>query len=203
LTDATLPAKGPGRAVGGNFVLSELKLNYKGLNDQGEAAKPKAIKLQNPKATFQQEGFPVANAIDNNNATGWAISPQQGRDHAAVFDFSAPVNAQNGVTFTAVFEQRYGNNHTLGKFRLSVTPDKPIRLTSPVSAELAKLLDVPAKDRTPEQKKELRRQYLAQDAEYQKLNAAIASPPPADARVLGAQDLAWALINSPAFIFNR
>ncbi len=45
--------------------------------------------------------------------------------------------------------------------------------------------------------------YLAQDKEYQRLAAEAAKVPPADARVLGAQDLVWALINSPAFLFNH
>ena len=45
--------------------------------------------------------------------------------------------------------------------------------------------------------------YVAQDAEYQRLAAEAAKVPPADARVLGAQDLVWALINSPAFLFNH
>ena len=31
----------------------------------------------------------------------------------------------------------------------------------------------------------------------------IAVPPPSDPRVLGTQDLVWALLNSPAFLFNR
>ena len=44
---------------------------------------------------------------------------------------------------------------------------------------------------------------MAQDREYQRLAADAADVPPADPRVLGAQDLAWALINSPAFLFNR
>ena len=45
--------------------------------------------------------------------------------------------------------------------------------------------------------------YLAQDKEHARLAADAANAPPADARVLGAQDLAWALINTPAFLFNR
>ena len=31
-------------------------------------------KLTRPQATFSQDGFAIANAIDNNPATGWAVS---------------------------------------------------------------------------------------------------------------------------------
>jgi hypothetical protein len=72
-----------------------------------------------------------------------------------------------------------------------------------VPADLAKLLDTPVDQRTTAQKSDLRNRYLAQDAEYQRLAREAAKVPPADPRVLGAQDLAWALINTPAFLFNH
>ena len=55
----------------------------------------------------------------------------------------------------------------------------------------------PAK-RTPEQKAELTRYYRGQDAELLRLAQAVSDfGKPADKRLLGAQDVAWALINSP------
>ncbi|HEV3439212.1 MAG TPA: hypothetical protein VG122_17730, partial [Gemmata sp.] len=90
-----------------------------------------------------------------------------------------------------------------GKFRLSVTTDPNPKLTSPVTPEQVVLLDTPEDKRTPDQKAKLQGMYLAQDKEYQRLAAEAANAPPTDARVLGAQDLVWALINSPAFLFNH
>jgi hypothetical protein len=49
----------------------------------------------------------------------------------------------------------------------------------------------------------MREFYLAQDKEYQRLLADIANPPPSDPRAVGAQDLAWVLMNTPAFLFNH
>lgn len=203
LTDPALPnKKGPGRAENGNFVLNELKVNQRTKTDE-EESKAKVVKLTNPIATFQQDGYPVANAVDNNPATGWAIAPQVGTDHAAIFRFQGGVNAEKGVTLTFLLDQRFGTGHTIGKFRISVTADKNPKLQSPVSPELAKLLDTEIAKRTDKEKAELRNRYLAQDREYGRLAADAAKVPPTDARVLGAQDLTWALLNSPAFLFNR
>ena len=47
----------------------------------------------------------------------------------------------------------------------------------------------------------LRDYYLSQDAQYRELKRAqllVANP-----RLAAVQDLAWALINSPAFLFNH
>ncbi len=202
LTDAALPnKKGPGRAENGNFVLNELRANQRPTGDEEGKAKP--VKLVSPLATFQQDGYPVANAVDNNPASGWAIAPQLGIDHAAIFRLQGGVNAEKGVALTFVFDQRFGTGHTIGKFRLSVTTDKNPRLQSPISPEFAKLLDTEPSKRTDKEKAELRNRYLAQDREYGRLAADAAKVPPTDSRVLGAQDLTWALLNSPAFLFNR
>ncbi len=201
LADPSLPARGPGRAENGNFVLSELRVSARPLEKPGE--KPKPVKLTRPQATIEQGGFPAANAIDGNPATGWAILPGTGRDQAAAFAFEKPVAVEEGVALTVVMDQRFGTNHVIGKFRLSVTTDPDPKVSAPVPADVIAILDTPAEKRPPEVKARLRQMYLAQDAEYQRLKRETADPPPSDARVLGAQDLVWALINSPAFLFNH
>ena len=84
-----------------------------------------------------------------------------------------------------------------------MTTEPNPRLGSLLTPEQFAAIDTPADKRTPAQKEMLRGMYLAQDKEYARLAAEAANPPPADARILGAQDLVWALINTPAFLFNR
>ncbi len=200
LADPSLPAKGPGRAANGNFVLNEFKATSQG---KGANDKPKPVKLVAPEVTFAQDQFPIANAIDNNLATGWAVAPQFGVNQTAVFTFPAPVNAKAGVTLAVSLEHRFGTGHNIGKFRLSFTTDKKPKLGSPVPADLLKILETEVAKRTPEQVAKLKQAYIATDAEYLRLQRDVPIAPPSDARVLGAQDLTWALINTPSFLFNR
>ncbi len=203
LSDPSLPNKGPGRAENGNFVLNEFKLTYQKAG-KDDAVKPAPVRLTAPLATVQQDGFPAANAVDNNPATGWAVGNGLSKNQAVLFKFQSPVPAAaDGTAFTATFDQRFGTAHVIGKFRLSVTSDANPRLASPLTPEEVVLLETPVADRTDAQKTRLRQMYLAQDREYARLAAEAGDVPPADPRVLGAQDLAWALINTPAFLFNR
>ena len=203
LSDPTLPAKGPGRAPNGNFVLQEFKLTFTPTTGDDKKAKPVVLPKDKAQATFAQDTFPIGNAVDNNPTTGWAVAPQFGRDHLASFQFAQPIGTGDKIELTVTMDQHFGGDHNIGKFRLSVTTDKDPKLVSPVSAEQMTLLETPAEKRTPEQRGKLRAMYLAQDAEYARLAGEAAKVPPADARVLGAQDLVWALINSPAFLFNH
>ncbi len=206
LADKSLPKMGPGRAVNGNFVLNDLKANFRPLDKP--KAKPFALKLSNPEATYSQGGFEVAKAIDNNPATGWAISPKLGEDQSAIFSAKSAMtvntfNASKGLLLTFIVDQRYGSGHTLGKFRFSYTTDAKPKLSAPVSKDLITLLSVPVAKRSAKQKEELRAKYLATDQEYARLKAETMAVPPSDPRVLGTQDLTWALLNNPAFLFNR
>lgn len=200
LPDVSLPARGPGRAENGNFVLNEFTVKA------GPTDKPmemKAVGLHKAQADFSQDGWSVAGAIDNNPQTGWAVLPQFGKAHSALFEVKDAVKNEKGTTFTVTLSMQYGTKHTIGKFRLSATSDKEPKLADGVPEKLRKLLAIPPEQRTDAHKAELRNTHRARDPEYGRLAATVALAPPAEKRVTGAQDLAWALINSPAFLFNH
>src|SRR5262249_8905167 len=203
LTDKSLPNKGPGRSPGnGNFVLNEFKVEAA---KTGDKEKPKAVGLKDAVADFSQESWNVKGAIDGKPETGWAISPQVGQPHSAMFKFAAPADFPEGTTFTVTLDQRFpGKDHNLGKFRLAVTTSKTPQLRNALPENILAAIQVQLDKRTPEQKALVTNYYRGQDAELKRLQQSLAeSPKPASPRLLGAQDLAWALINNPAFLFNH
>jgi hypothetical protein len=104
-------------------------------------------------------------------------------------------------------DQRYeGKFHNIGRFRLSVTNYKPpVPLNASLSEAIVRILKVAPDKRTPEQRTQLANHYRSIDTELTRLTQAVADfpKPPTDKRLVGAQDLAWALLNSKAFLFNH
>ncbi|MGH7174601.1 MAG: DUF1553 domain-containing protein, partial [Gemmataceae bacterium] len=199
LPDAKLPAKGPGRAANGNFVLNEFKLS----STLPGKKKAKPIALKNAQADFAQATFPVGNAIDNNRATGWAISPQFGKAHTAYFPLATPISLPTGATLSVTMTHEFGTQHTIGRFRLSATTSKTLSLKGPPPV-IAKILGIEPTKRAPQQKAELTNYYRSLDGELARLRQMVAEHPmPVDKRLPGAQDLAWAFINAKAFQFNH
>ena len=201
LPDASLPAGGPGRADNGNFVVHELQLSLAG--SEGQPGKP--IALRRAHATFSQDQWDVSGAIDGNPDTGWAVSPKANESHLATFEVEAtPIAA--GQSLEVRIRHAFGDGkHNLGRFRLTVTGDPQPLSGKRLPEALLTILRTPPASRTDAQAAELRRIYLDANPQHAQLRQAVevATAQSAQFRLTGVQDLAWALINTPAFLFNR
>ena len=214
-----------------------------------EAAGDTNIKLQKAQATFSQGGYAVASAIDGNATAeannGWAIAPQFGRDHSAIFELASPLDGANERMLELTIHQNFvDSQHTLGRFRISVTDAEPA-LNFGVPPEIAAILAKPADKRSTTDGDVLLARLRQEDDQYQSLKkelaaaqhplsddpqlkqleaelAAAQQPQPIDSklqrlrravalsedqlknkRLTVAQDVVWALINNPGFLYNH
>lgn len=193
LSDASIPAKGPGRASNGNFVLSEFTVDLISrapADDETRTApqghstaresrptteKPHSVKLLNATADFSQTGYEIAKAIDGNLKTGWAITPQEGKSHQAIFETDKPTGeAQfSRLTFKLVFDR--GKNYVLGKFRLAIITRKPpFGVANSLPPEVVKVLGVETSKRTDAQSKTLAAYYRSIAPELKTARAKLA-----------------------------
>ncbi|MGF1581987.1 MAG: DUF1549 and DUF1553 domain-containing protein, partial [Gemmataceae bacterium] len=202
LTDKSLGGNGPGRSANGNFVLNELQLFVQPIDKK---AKARRINFGRAIADFSQQNFDVNRARDNRPNTGWAIHPQTGKNHVAIFETQARVGYPKGTKLTLKFMHNYQDGtHVIGRFRLSVTKMSPPLNLKLLPKNIARVLEVSAEKRNPQQKAVIQNYYRGKDQQLPKLRATLNEyPVPNDPRGVGAQDLAWALLNSRAFLFNR
>jgi cytochrome c553 len=124
LTHQSLPQGGPGRAPNGNFALGNIAVAASPANTAVETP-PQQIRLTQARATHQQDAgeLSVAASIDDREISGWAVDRGGiGKDQAAVFEFDKPVSFDGPVRWTITLTLNHPNpQHTLGRFRLSVT----------------------------------------------------------------------------------
>lgn len=170
LADEALPAKGPGRASNGNFVLSEFVVEQR---PSGESA-PQPIPLAAATASFAQDGFgalqsdgtfALSAAIDG-DATGrnqgWAVMPKFAQPHEAVFETKSDIAGGEGQTLVVKLAQNFepAGQHTIGRFRLSAasTP-RPVRVGGGIPADVAAILATPSGSRSAEQRDALAKFY--------------------------------------------
>jgi hypothetical protein len=113
-----------------NFVLSEIELSLLSIPEQ-----PLKVTFANPIADFAQQGWPVSAAIDNDEKTGWAISPQQRESHQAIFKFDQPLELNAETPIRISLNQQYGNRLILSRFRLSLTTEDPQSLKTDLNSE--------------------------------------------------------------------
>ena len=173
LAHSSLVKGGPGRADNGNIALSDLRVTAAPVSTPSQAS---PVKLVNARATFEQPGLPVAAVVDENRQSAWALDPQFGKDHAAVFELEKPLGFEGGTLLTLTLEFNNNVRHSIGRPRLSLSTTAPTTLKGlPVAESVERALsrlaadpraELPAGDRAA-----LLRWYRTQDAGWRELNA--------------------------------
>ncbi|MCS7465931.1 PSD1 and planctomycete cytochrome C domain-containing protein [Stieleria sp. ICT_E10.1] len=124
LLDESLPDQGPGRNERRNFVLNDFQVERvanAGADSGAETdERNQSLSFTAAKASFSQQNYPVAGAIDDDPKSGWAISPQQGKPHWATFVLDEPIELAADQPLAITMTQHFGRALTIGRFKLSV-----------------------------------------------------------------------------------
>ncbi|QDV27668.1 PSD1 and planctomycete cytochrome C domain-containing protein [Aureliella helgolandensis] len=128
LPDERLPANGPGRAGNGNFVLSDLELLVDG----------QPVRFAQAWADHSQTGYSVADAIDGDTESGWAINVNDAQTaegqrmnarHEAIFSLAEPLRVA-GKSLTLVMKHDRNVGYQIGRFSVEASDSQPEILTS-------------------------------------------------------------------------
>ncbi len=170
LAHPSLTRSGPGRAGNGNFALSDFAVTVRPLG--AENTSPTPVKLINARATFEQKGLPVAAAIDDNPQSAWAVDPEFGKDHAAVFSSAEPFGFEAGTAVTITLKFNNNVNHSIGRPRISLSTqgDLPATVGPGGNEAIMTLLAKPPAQLTADEKKRVYDWYKPQDAAWKQLD---------------------------------
>ena len=177
-----------GESDSGNYVLADLKLSVQPL--QSVTSTEASFKAAT--ADFSQTGWAVAGSIDSDPSSGWGISPERDKRHQAVFSLTEPVDTPGGAHLLLTMSQPFGSRHVIGHFRFSVTDGEgDVRYVDMDDEVLSALSEEPS-IRNQEAKEALHAAFMRTAPDLSE-----------KIRLAAARDIAWALINSPAFLYNR
>jgi len=158
LPDPSLPKNGPGRwGKTGNFILDELGMTA--APKSGDQAEPSNVFFSRATADWEQDYYRAEHAVDHNPKTGWAIGPKFGERHFLIAELKSPMGFASGTKLGFRLDSYHGNNHTIGRLRLSVTTEPDPAARWPMPPEIARVLAVPAAQRAPEQQQLLTAHY--------------------------------------------
>jgi hypothetical protein len=170
MADASMVKGGPGRAGNGNFALSDFRVT---VETRFGGFVPIPVKLRNPRATFEQKGLPIAAAIDGDGKSAWAIDPQFGKTHAAIFELETPMNSQDGVRLRVMLSFKNNTGHNIGRPRLAISTKADAELTAAgLPQSIRTILRTPSPQRKQQDTAALLQWYRTIDPEWQRLHHA-------------------------------
>lgn len=159
--DDSLPLKGPGRHMGdGNFVLSKFALTAASGTDEAKAS---PVAIRTARADFEQQGYPIIDAIEPKDNKGWANYPNHGKSNTAYFFPATAIGQGDATVLTFTLDQQFDSGFSIGRFRISVTDDPDVQAKSQVPADVARIAQQPANLRNAQEKTKLAAYYRTID----------------------------------------
>jgi len=175
LPHPSLPGGGPGRGTimsdrDGDFMLSRILAEIAPWED-ADARVP--VTIENATHSFAMPERGVELALDGKLDTGWRIKGREGEAHWAVFEFAEPVGHAGGALLHLQLDQTFIHQHTIGRFRVSVTRDPlPLRACAAPAQVEATLLK-PRGERSPTEQELITRHFLSLAPELEEAHAEI------------------------------
>lgn len=155
LTDESFAKKGGLSRANGNFVLTGFSIFHD----------DKALPIESALADFEQAGFPVQAAIDDDPTSGWAVSghSKPATRRVAVFTLKEPLElGPEPHELTIQMQHRSAHaKHSIGRFRISLSGHDDAGLVEPdvTPAEIVAIIRVDAQQRNESQRKQLLNYY--------------------------------------------
>lgn len=164
MTDEMLPKMGPGWAVNGNFVLTELYVESASLKNVN-ALQTNA--LESVTADYSQPGFSIQSTIDGITTNGgWAVDlphlPMHALDRCAVYTLHEKLGYEEGTRLKVSLVQNQGQSHTLGRVRVSYSTADPKTLSEQaIPQRIRDIAKIAPGQRTLDEQVTLKRYYQA------------------------------------------
>jgi len=139
LPHPSLPGGGPGRGTilaEGDFLLSEIDVKAAPWTSPDDAID---VELVDASEDYAAEDKTAAHALDGPRDTGWSVTGALGEEHRAVYNFAEPASHDGGTLLTLRLDQFFIHQHTIGRFRVSVTSDADAKAL-PVPAHIESIL---------------------------------------------------------------
>lgn len=160
LRDDSFARKSLSRPPGnGNFVLSQIHVALV----RGQDGDPQTLEIKDAVASFEQDKFPLKNAFDGKDDTGWAVAGHEDpfKQPVAVLRLKTPVTLGEQDRLIVQLIQNNVDHHNIGRFRISTSAleipplqDNVLGLPDPLVAAI-----IAGDGATAEQRGELAKHY--------------------------------------------
>ncbi|MCO6043385.1 PSD1 and planctomycete cytochrome C domain-containing protein [Aeoliella sp. ICT_H6.2] len=157
LPTSSTPTGGLGRSANGNFVLSELTVEYLPSERDERAV---SVPVKSAFADYSQAGYDAALAADGKiDQSGWAVHGRQNETLTASFQLKEPLQAseRGHLRITLHFASQY-TGHQLGCFQFAFASKQVL----PLGDARLNAIRVPAQKRTREQQRAVRSLMIEQ-----------------------------------------